>query len=52
MAKRTIENMYPDRRAREIADEVTEGMSLDDTMLQYIVAWEEAYLGAGGRVRL
>ncbi len=52
MAKRTIESVYPDRRAREIADEVTDGMSLDDTMLAYLIAWEEAYFGAGGRVRL
>ncbi len=45
-----IEEMYPDKKAREAADEVVDGMSNDESMTAFIVAWEEAYLLAGGNV--
>ncbi len=50
MAKLSCEQMYPTKKARDIADSVVDGMPLDATMLSYIVAWEEAYLKAGGVV--
>jgi hypothetical protein len=49
---RTVEQMYPDRRARKVADESIDGLPLDATMLEYIVAWEAAYLAAGGNISL
>ncbi len=49
MAK-SIEQMYPDKRARKEADEAIDGMPLYATMLDYIVAWEAAYMAAGGVV--
>ncbi len=49
---KTVEAMYPNKKARAIADAVTDGMSLDESMLAYLIAWEEAYLGAGGTVVL
>lgn len=51
MKKRTVEQTYPTKRAREIADAVVDAMSNDATMLEHIVAWEEAYFAAGGEFR-
>lgn len=50
--KRSIEYTYPNKKAREIADELVDGMSNDSTMQEYIVAWEEAYFAAGGTIQL
>lgn len=47
-----IEFRYPTEKARKIADEAIDGLSVDDTMLLYLITWEEAYVGAGGVVRL
>lgn len=49
---KSVEQMYPDKRARNIADAVVDAMSNDRPMLEFILAWEEAYLAAGGRVCL
>lgn len=49
---KTVEQRYPDARARRVADAVVDGMSLDETMLAYIIAYENAYLAAGGKIIL
>lgn len=46
-----IESRYPTQRARMIADAVVDGMGLEEPMLNYIIAWEEAYFNAGGVFR-
>lgn len=50
--RRSIEQVYPDRRAREAADKAVDDLSLDATMLMYIILWEETYLANGGKVNL
>ncbi len=50
--KLTCEQMYPNKKARDYADSVIDGLSLEDSMLAYIIAWEEAYLSKGGEIRL
>lgn len=50
--RKTIEAMYPTKRARDAADQVIDGMSLEASMLTYMVAWEEAYVAAGGIICL
>ncbi len=52
MKTKTVEARYPDARARRAADEAIDGLSVDDSMLKYIVVWEAAYLEAGGKVVL
>jgi hypothetical protein len=48
--KLTVEQMYPTKAAREIADAVVDGMSNDESMIAHIIAWEEAYFDAGGAI--
>lgn len=50
--KRSIEYTYPNKKAREFADELVDGMSNEASMQEYIVAWEEAYFAAGGEIQL
>lgn len=52
MAKRLeVADLYPDKKAREAADDVI--VNLDDNipMGEYIRLWELAYMDAGGKVR-
>lgn len=49
---RTMESMYPDKKARVAADLAVDGLSVEDTMLTYLITWEEAYVAAGGTIVL
>lgn len=50
--ERRIEQVYPNEAARKVADKAVDGLSVEESMLKHMVVWEEAYLEAGGTVRL
>ena len=47
-----MEKMYPDKKARDAADEAVDHLSNDEPMTRFIILWEEIYLANGGRVIL
>lgn len=47
---KTLERKYPDKKAREIADEVIAKMDEKESMLDFVSAWNDAYVAAGGRI--
>jgi len=50
--RRSLEYTYPDKKARERADEAVDHLPLDATMMEHIVLWEEVYFAAGGTINL
>ncbi len=50
MNRRSIEQVYPTKKAREVADKAVDDLPLDATMLEYIALWEEVYVESGGVV--
>lgn len=51
MKRYEVADLYPDKKAREKADEVIEGLPDEAPMTEYIRRWELAYLEAGGIIR-
>lgn len=52
MAKRLeVADIYPDKKAREIADELIEKLSEKETLGESMRVWELAYMEAGGKIR-
>lgn len=53
MTKRLeVADIYPDKKAREVADAVIEALSSNETMGEYVRLWELAYMEAGGKIRV
>lgn len=48
MKKLTVEQRYPTKKARELADEAIDALSESDSMTLYIDTWLAAYKAAGG----
>lgn len=49
---RTLEQIYPDPKARRAADAVTDAMTIDLPMSEFTARWNDAYVAAGGRIVL
>jgi len=50
--RRTVEEIYVTKRARELADATVDKLSNSESMDEHIRVWEQTYLAAGGIVRL
>jgi hypothetical protein len=47
--ERTVEEIFPNTRARQAADEAIDKLDPKETMTTFLDTWHAAYVAAGGR---